>query len=92
MSNDRVEFRPLYRPLIDLIKQKRIKLGISQTELAVSAGYSRKYVTLIESGERTPSVEALFAIAARAGIQRAEAEKVCGTILDQFTWGDPEEN
>lgn len=68
-----------------------MSMAISQTELALNAGYSRKYVTLIESGERTPSVEALFAIAAQAGMAKEDAEELCKLILNQFAWGDSKE-
>ena len=59
---------------------------LSQTKLAKSTGLSTKYVTLIESGRRLPSLECLFALMAEAGVFRDTALELAGKILDQFNW------
>lgn len=46
------------------VKVWRQYRGLTQTDLAVQAGLSQSYVTMIERGERTGSIEALRKIAA----------------------------
>lgn len=46
------------------VKVWRQYRGLTQTDLAVRAGLSQSYVTMIERGERTGSIEALRKIAA----------------------------
>lgn len=46
------------------VKVWRQYRGLTQTDLAVRAGLSQSYVTMIERGERTGSIEALHKIAA----------------------------
>ena len=45
------------------IKKIRVKLGMTQEELAFNAGLNRAYIGYIERGERNPSTETVFKIA-----------------------------
>lgn len=45
------------------LKQERLKRGISQEKLALKAGVSRNFISMIERGERTVTVTKLFDIA-----------------------------
>lgn len=47
------------------IKERREAMGISQKELAADAGITQPAMSMIESGDRTPSVEVLIKIAIR---------------------------
>lgn len=76
----------LYGSYIEVLKDARSKQNLSQTKLAKSTGLSTKYVTLIESGRRLPSLECLFALMAEAGVFRDTALELAGKILDQFNW------
>lgn len=76
----------IFLPLIDLMTDARIDRGLSQSRLATEAGYSRKYVTLVEMGERFPTLEAMIAICARAGVARQKVEESLSDMLDMFEW------
>lgn len=64
----------------------RIERSMSQSRLATEAGYSRKYVTLVEMGERFPTLEAMIAICAKAGVARLKVEEALSEMLDTFEW------
>ena len=44
------------------LKNERIRLGITQTELALRAGITANYYSEIEAGKKTPTIETLIAI------------------------------
>jgi len=52
----------------DHIKQLRLRLGISQSELARRAGYSHEFISQVERGIKTPSIKALQKIAWGLGV------------------------
>lgn len=41
------------------VKEKRIERGLSMSELAELSGLSKSFISLIEAGKKTPSVETL---------------------------------
>ncbi len=55
-----------------LIKQRRIKLGISQEQLGFRANLDRTYISGLERGVRNPSLTALVSLAAGMGISVSE--------------------
>jgi transcriptional regulator with XRE-family HTH domain len=50
------------------IKRLRLRLGISQSELARRAGYSNEFISQVERGIKSPSVKALEKIARGLGV------------------------
>ncbi|HBV97318.1 MAG TPA: transcriptional regulator [Desulfotomaculum sp.] len=52
----------------DHIKTMRLRLGISQSELARRAGYSHEFISQVERGLKTPSIKALQKIALGLGV------------------------
>ena len=46
-----------------VLRQRREQVGISQEELASRAGLHRTYVSLIERGQRTASIEVVRKVA-----------------------------
>lgn len=52
----------------DHIKRLRLRLGISQSELARRAGYSHEFISQVERGIKTPSIKALQKIALGLGV------------------------
>ncbi len=46
-----------------VLKQKREALNLSQEELAFEAGLHRTYISLLERGIKTPTLNVLFQIA-----------------------------
>ncbi|MDY7007803.1 MAG: helix-turn-helix transcriptional regulator [Cyanobacteriota bacterium] len=55
-----------------LIKQRRIKLGISQEELGFRSKLDRTYISGLERGVRNPSLTALVSLADGMGISVSE--------------------
>lgn len=47
-----------------VLKQRRLARELSQEEFAWQAGMDRSYVSQIESGKRSPTIEMLFRLAA----------------------------
>lgn len=80
------EKKDLYFPYVEILKDIRQQEGISQSALAESVGLSSKYVTLVESGKRVPTVECLLALMAEVGVARETAEDLMKEVLDQFEW------
>ncbi|MFZ5645273.1 MAG: helix-turn-helix domain-containing protein [Bacillota bacterium] len=50
------------------IKSLRLRMGISQSELARRAGYSHEFISQVERGIKTPSIKALQKIAIGLGV------------------------
>ena len=46
-----------------VLRRRRHALGISQEELAHRAGITMRYVSLLETGKRVPTIVVLFALA-----------------------------
>ena len=48
---------------IERIKEKRLELGLSQEQFANKIGVTQGAISMIENGERTPSLEMITKIA-----------------------------
>lgn len=59
-----------------LLKQKRQEQGLTQRKLAVTANLDYTYVSKIEGGTQTPSVEALVRLAEVLGLVSAEINEL----------------
>jgi transcriptional regulator with XRE-family HTH domain len=46
----------------DLLKQARLKAGMTQETLAFQAELDRTYISLLETGKRQPTLTTLFAL------------------------------
>ena len=46
----------------EVIREKRIELGLSQYKLAKSVGIAQSFMNEIESGRKTPSLDVFFRI------------------------------
>jgi len=53
----------------EIIKNKRIKLGISQNKLAKLVGITQPFMNEIESGRKNPSIEVLQKICFELSIE-----------------------
>ena len=60
----------LYYPYVEILKDVRQQEVRSQSDLAIAVGLSHKYVTLVESGKRIPTLECLIALMACLALQR----------------------
>lgn len=54
------------------IRRKRLAAGLSQEELAYRAGLHRTYISLVERGKKSPTIDSLEQIASALGIEPAE--------------------
>ncbi len=62
------------------LKKLRIQRGFSQLELATLARLDRTFISLLERGERQPTLQTLFAVSkalsVRPGLMVSETERV----------------
>lgn len=69
-------------PLLNQLKEYRIRLGVNQTEMGKLAGVSRQTISLIERGDYSPSVALALKLA-----------KICGvSVEDIFSYEEDEED
>lgn len=55
-----------------LIKQARLKARLTQEDLAAKASLTREYVSLLERGKRTPTIEVFIRLVRAVGLSPAE--------------------
>jgi HTH-type transcriptional regulator/antitoxin HipB len=53
----------LHRHFIENVRARRLELGLTQTEVAAKMGISQSSYAEIESGRRTPTLEAVEKVA-----------------------------
>jgi transcriptional regulator with XRE-family HTH domain len=53
----------------DVLRQRRLKAGYSQEQLALDCGLDRTFISLLERGLRQPTLTTLFALADSLGIK-----------------------
>jgi transcriptional regulator with XRE-family HTH domain len=46
-----------------VVRKLRLEQGLSQEELAHQSGYHRNYIGILERGEKSASLEAIFSLA-----------------------------
>jgi transcriptional regulator with XRE-family HTH domain len=73
-------------PYVEIMRDCRDAISLSQARLAEAVGLSTKYVTLVENGKRTPSLESLLALMAEAGVRKETAEDLMQEVLGSFEW------
>lgn len=64
--------KPIAATFGAVLREKREEAGISQEQLADRAGLHRTYVSLIERGKRTASIEVVRRVALALGVSMAE--------------------
>lgn len=76
-----VEVRKIVKQLTICIKELRLEQGLSHDTLALKSGLTRQSISMIESGNRVPSIESCLKIAYGLGmslqklLDMAEASK-----------------
>lgn len=45
-----------------VLRQQRVKLGLSQQELAMTSGLDRTYISLLELGRKSPTLQTMYAL------------------------------
>jgi transcriptional regulator with XRE-family HTH domain len=56
----------------NLIKQARLKAEMTQEELAAKALLTREYVSLLERGKRSPTIEVFIRLVRAVGLSPAQ--------------------
>jgi transcriptional regulator with XRE-family HTH domain len=56
----------------DLLKQARLQAGMTQEDLAAKASLTREYVSLLERGKRSPTIEVFIRVVRALGLSPAE--------------------
>ncbi|WP_366943835.1 helix-turn-helix transcriptional regulator [Nevskia sp.] len=52
----------------DVLRAARARVGVSQEALGLACGMDRTYVSLLERGERQPTLSTLFALSQQLGV------------------------
>jgi transcriptional regulator with XRE-family HTH domain len=74
------------RAVADRLRLRRIAKGFSQGELAKATGLSRSAITMIENGQRNPTLMVCQALASALGValstilRQVERESKVGTV------------
>ncbi len=63
---------PLEKVFGRVLREYRTKSGFSQEELGFESGYHRTYISLLERGLKSPSLQTIFKLADALGIEVAE--------------------
>lgn len=66
-------YRNEYRQLVDLLRERREALGISQSALALQLGWKQQKVSFIETGARRMDVLEYIALTRALGLTPNEA-------------------
>lgn len=54
------------------LRDARVSRDVSQEDLALTVGFDRTYISLLEGGKRNPSLRAICKIAAELKVQPAD--------------------
>ena len=55
-----------------VLQKIRLKSGLSQEQLAFDSGYHRTYISLLERGQKNPSLKTIFQLAKALKIKPSE--------------------
>lgn len=58
-----------------VLKELRLKKGLTQEELATDCNLDRTYISLLERGERQPTISTVFKIAEALGVSASSIIK-----------------
>ena len=56
----------------DELSEARLAQGLSQEQLAAQAGVTREYISKLENGRSSPTVDTLLAICSALGIKASQ--------------------
>lgn len=74
--------RAEYRQLVDQLRQKREKLGLSQGELATRLGWSQQKISFIETGARRMDILEYVTVARALGLRPATVFSRAERLID----------
>lgn len=65
-----------------ILRTKRLKISISQEELAHISGFDRTYISMLERGKRTPTINTIFSLCSALEIYPSDFIKEIEKISD----------
>jgi len=65
-----------------VLRQLREEHGLSQEELGLESGYHRTYISLLERGQKNPSLQTIFQLAKALNVEPSEIVERVQTIID----------
>jgi transcriptional regulator with XRE-family HTH domain len=68
----RPENRPIEKFFGQVLQQLRKERGLSQEELGFESGYHRTYISLLERGKKSPSLQTIFQLAKALKVEPSE--------------------
>ena len=66
------EDRSIAKSFGNVLKQLRQDRGLSQEKLGFASGYHRTYISLLERGEKSPSLRTIFRLAQALKVEPSE--------------------
>jgi transcriptional regulator with XRE-family HTH domain len=66
-----------------VLKQSRLKAGLSQEELALECDLDRTFISLMERGKRKPTINTIFTIASVLSIKPSQFVKEVEKLVEQ---------
>ncbi|MBP3983763.1 helix-turn-helix transcriptional regulator [Pseudoxanthomonas helianthi] len=67
--------KSVQRAFGETLRQARVGLGLSQQDLALEAELDRTYISLLERGQRQPTITTLIVLAKAMGVDSTELLK-----------------
>ena len=68
----------------DVVRRLRRERGLSQEQLGFEAGYHRVYIGLVERGQKSASLSAIFRLAHALDVPPSELLRRAETQVDTF--------
>jgi len=65
-----------------VLQQLRKERGLSQEELGFESGYHRTYISQLERGKKSPSLQTIFQLAKALKVEPSEIVERVQTIID----------
>lgn len=66
-----------------ILKQVRVVKGFSQEQLALNCNLDRTFISMLERGQRQPSLSSILSISASLGIPAHELVKLTTDLIDE---------
>lgn len=76
------------RLFVTAIRAHRLQADESQAEVSRRAGLGAKYLTLVESGVRRPSIEAVIRLCAAVGMRKRDFRRLFDQLLETLWKGE----
>lgn len=76
----------MYAAYIEIARDCRLVNNRTQAKVARATGFSEKYINMLETGHRSPTLESLVALCAASGVSKATAMQLLAEVLDSFEW------